>query len=139
MARILITGASGLLGINLAQETMNAHDIVAVDRGKLINAPFKILNGDLLNPGILDSVLDSAQPEWLINCAALADLEACEESPALPAASTLTCPRKWQRLAKNAVSPSFTSQPMQSSTAKKTVSILKRMLPIRLVFIRVQN
>jgi dTDP-4-dehydrorhamnose reductase len=83
MARILITGASGLLGINLAQETMNAHDIVAVDRGKLVNAPFKILNGDLLNPGILDLVLDSAQPEWLINCAALADLEACEESPGL--------------------------------------------------------
>jgi dTDP-4-dehydrorhamnose reductase len=81
MARILITGASGLLGTNLAQETMNAHDITAVDRGKLVNAPFKILNGDLLNPGILDLALDSAQPEWLINCAALADLEACEESP----------------------------------------------------------
>jgi dTDP-4-dehydrorhamnose reductase len=83
MARILITGASGLLGINLAQETMNAHDITAVDRGKLVNAPFKILNGDLLNPGILDSVLDSAQPEWLINCAALANLEACENSPGI--------------------------------------------------------
>ena len=58
MARILITGASGLLGINLAQETMKAHELVAVDRGKLVNAPFKILNGDLLNAGILDSVLD---------------------------------------------------------------------------------
>ncbi|MDO9300250.1 MAG: SDR family oxidoreductase [Anaerolineales bacterium] len=79
--KILITGASGLLGINLAQETMNAHDITAVDRGKLVNAPFKILNGDLLNAGTVDSALDSAQPEWLINCAALADLEACEDSP----------------------------------------------------------
>ncbi len=83
MARILITGASGLLGLNLAQETMNTHDITAVDRGKLVNAPFKILNGDLLNTGTLDSALDSAQPEWLINCAALADLEACENNPDL--------------------------------------------------------
>ena len=41
MARILIAGASGLLGINLAHETMNTHDIVAVDRGKLVNAPLK--------------------------------------------------------------------------------------------------
>ncbi len=62
MARILITGASGLLGINLAQETMTAHDITGVDRGKLVNAPFKILNGDLLDPGILDSVLDRPNP-----------------------------------------------------------------------------
>jgi len=83
MARILIAGASGLLGINLAQETMNAHEITVVDRSKLVNAPFKVLNGDLLNAGILDSALDSAQPEWLINCAALAELEACDDNPSL--------------------------------------------------------
>jgi dTDP-4-dehydrorhamnose reductase len=83
MARILITGASGLLGLNLAQETMNTHDITAMDRGKLVNAPFKILNGDLLNTDTVDLALDSAQPEWLINCAALADLEACENNPDL--------------------------------------------------------
>ena len=83
MARILITGASGLLGINLAQETMTEHEIVGVDRGKLVNAPFKILKSDLLDSGAVDSVLDSAQPEWLINCAALADLDACEANPDL--------------------------------------------------------
>jgi len=83
MARILITGASGLLGINLAHETMNTHDIVAVDRGKLVNAPFKILKADLLDSGAIDSALDSAQPEWLINCAALADLDTCEDNPDL--------------------------------------------------------
>ncbi len=83
VARILITGASGLLGINLAHETMTEHEIVGVDRGKLINAPFKILKMDLLDSGAVDSVLDSAQPEWLINCAALADLDACEADPDL--------------------------------------------------------
>ena len=83
MARILITGASGLLGINLAHETMNTHDIVAVDRGKLVNAPFKILKADLLDSDAIASVLDSAQPEWLINCAALADLDTCEDNPDL--------------------------------------------------------
>jgi dTDP-4-dehydrorhamnose reductase len=81
--RILITGVSGLLGINLAQETMTEHDIVGVDRGKLVNAPFKILKADLLDSGAVDSILDSAQPEWLINCAALADLDACEADPDL--------------------------------------------------------
>jgi dTDP-4-dehydrorhamnose reductase len=81
MARILITGASGLLGLNLAQETMNEHDIFALDRGKLGNAPFNILRSDLLPPDALDTALDAVQPNWLINCAALADLEACEEDP----------------------------------------------------------
>jgi dTDP-4-dehydrorhamnose reductase len=83
MARILLTGASGLLGINFAQEMMNTHEIVAVDRGKLISAPFKILKSDLLAPGAVDSALDLAQPDWVVNCAALADLEACEDNPDL--------------------------------------------------------
>ncbi len=100
MARILITGASGLLGINLAQETMNAHDITAVDRGKLINAPFKVINGDLLNAGTLDSVLDSAQPEWLINCAALADLEACENNPDLARRLNIDLPAQMAKACK---------------------------------------
>jgi dTDP-4-dehydrorhamnose reductase len=83
VAQILITGVSGLLGINLVQETMTEHEIVGVDRGKLVNAPFKILKVDLLDSGAVDSILDSAQPEWLINCAALADLDACEADPKL--------------------------------------------------------
>jgi dTDP-4-dehydrorhamnose reductase len=79
--KILITGASGLLGINLAQEIMNAHDVTALDRGKLVNAPFKILKLDLLNAGAVDTALDAARPEWLINCAAMADLDVCEDNP----------------------------------------------------------
>jgi dTDP-4-dehydrorhamnose reductase len=83
MARILITGASGLLGVNLAQETMNTHDIIAVDRGKLTHAPFKVLKASLLDPGAVDEILDSTKPEWLVNCAALADLDVCEDNPEL--------------------------------------------------------
>jgi len=100
MARILITGASGLLGINLAMETMNAHDITAVDRGRLTNAPFKIFNGDLLNPGILDEALDSAHPQWLINCAALADLEACEDNPGIARRLNIDMPAQMAKACK---------------------------------------
>ena len=100
MARILITGASGLLGINLAQETMNTHEVFAVDRGKLTNAPFKILNGDLLNYGTLDAALDFSQPEWLINCAALADLEACENNPDLSRRLNIDLPAQMAKACK---------------------------------------
>jgi dTDP-4-dehydrorhamnose reductase len=54
-----------------------------VDRGKLVNAPFKIFKANLLDSGVIDTILDSAQPEWLINCAALADLDVCEDNPDL--------------------------------------------------------
>jgi dTDP-4-dehydrorhamnose reductase len=81
--KLLITGASGLLGINLAQEAMAVHEVIGVDRVKLVRAPFKIINQDLLDPGAVDSVLDEARPDWLINCAALADLEACDADPKL--------------------------------------------------------
>ena len=79
--KLLITGASGLLGINLASEAMREHEVIGVDRGKLKSAPFQVLKADLLHRNAIDSVLDSAQPDALINCAALANLEECEEYP----------------------------------------------------------
>jgi dTDP-4-dehydrorhamnose reductase len=81
--KLLVTGASGLLGINLALEAMSAHEVIAVDRGKLANTPFGIFKTDLLTPGAVDLALDSVQPDWVIHCAALADLEACEDDPSL--------------------------------------------------------
>ncbi|MDP1715433.1 MAG: SDR family oxidoreductase [Anaerolineales bacterium] len=98
--KILVTGVSGLLGINLAQESMNAHDIVGVDRGTLVNAPFKILKADLLDSGAVDSILDSVQPEWLINCAALADLEDCEDNRELARRLNIDLPAQMAKACK---------------------------------------
>ena len=79
--RLLITGASGLLGINLAMEAMRGHDVVGVDRGKLRSAPFPVLRADLTQRGAMDALIDLVGPDWLINCAALANLERCEQDP----------------------------------------------------------
>lgn len=92
MTRILVTGVSGLLGINLSHEMMREYDIVGVDRGKLVNAPFRIWKADLLDPGAVDAILNSVCPNWLINCAALADLEACENTPNLARALNTDLP-----------------------------------------------
>lgn len=79
--KLLITGASGLLGINLAMEAMREHEVVGVDRGKLQSAPFPVIKTNFYNSHAFDSVLDSTQPDWVINCAALANLEECERHP----------------------------------------------------------
>ncbi len=81
--RLLIPGASGLLGINLAMEAMREHEVIGVDRGKLKSAPFRVFSTNTLNRAAIESILDDAQPDWLINCAALANLEECEEHPEL--------------------------------------------------------
>jgi dTDP-4-dehydrorhamnose reductase len=79
--KILVTGVSGLVGVNLAQEMTSRYEVVGVDRGKLVNAPFKVIKADLSELRGVDSILDATQPRWVINCAALADLEACENDP----------------------------------------------------------
>lgn len=98
--KLLLTGVSGLLGINFAQEMMREHEIIGIDRGKLVHAPFKVLRHDLLEKGALDSILDAAQPEWLINCAALADLDACENNPELAKRLNTDFPRQLARACK---------------------------------------
>jgi dTDP-4-dehydrorhamnose reductase len=79
--KVLITGASGLLGINLAMEAMREHEVVGVDRGKLKSAPFQVFNIDLMDKEAMDGVLDRTRPDCLINCAAMANLEVCEQNP----------------------------------------------------------
>ena len=70
-----------MLGINLAVEAMREYEVVGVDRGKLKSAPFKVVQADLSHKDAIDSLIDTTQPDWLINCAALANLEKCEEDP----------------------------------------------------------
>jgi len=100
MPRILVTGVSGLLGINFSQEMMGRHEIIGMDRGKLVNAPFKVLKQDMLAYDSVDSILDSVQPEWLVNCAALADLDACEDNPDIAKRLNTDMPRHLARACK---------------------------------------
>ena len=79
--RLLITGASGLLGINLAMEAMREHEVIGVDRGKLKSARFQVLKADILKMDEIKSTLDVINPNWMVNCAALANLEQCEADP----------------------------------------------------------
>ena len=81
--RLLITGVSGLLGVNLALDASRAHDVIGVDRSTLASAPFRIIQADLLDVQAITRVMDEARPEAGIHCAAIADLDKCEENPDL--------------------------------------------------------
>jgi len=103
--RILLTGVSGLLGLNFAQEMMVEHEIIGVDRGKLSNAPFKVLRYNLLETGAVNEILDQSKPDCVVNCAALADLDICEEAPDLAKLLNIDLPRQLARACKRHNTP----------------------------------
>jgi len=83
--KILVTGASGLLGANVALEAaMAGHTVFGVtNRSPLRTQEFTVLTANLLEAGGIDRLLEQTQPDWVIHCAALANLEESEKDPAL--------------------------------------------------------
>ena len=82
--RILVTGASGLLGLNLALEAASKHTIFGVvNTNPLRGAAFTVHRANLLLPGEIERIFEAAQPQCVIHCAALANLDACERDPTL--------------------------------------------------------
>ncbi len=82
--RVLVTGASGLLGINVALETARHHTVVGTVHSRPIRTrTFTVQTTDLLKVGAPQKSFDDARPDWVIHCAALANVDACERSPDL--------------------------------------------------------
>jgi dTDP-4-dehydrorhamnose reductase len=81
--RLMITGSSGLLGLNLAFEASKNHDVIGVDLNEINPIGFTTRIADLLVPGTMANLLDEEKPDWLIHCAALASVDASEENPEL--------------------------------------------------------
>jgi dTDP-4-dehydrorhamnose reductase len=82
--RILVTGASGLLGLNLALEAAKDHTVFGiVNKHAIKTGAFTVVQSDLLAGGAVERLLDQTQPDWVIACAALANLDDCEKNPAL--------------------------------------------------------
>ncbi len=79
--RLLVTGASGLLGLNLSLLEVKKHDIVGFDRSKLAGTPFRIYRNDLLAHQAVDHILDEIRPDAVIHTAANANVDSCEFDP----------------------------------------------------------
>ncbi len=93
MTRILVTGASGLLGLNFALHYCREHEIIgAVHRNPLQAAPFQVLEADLSISGNVAKVIEKVRPEMVLNCAAMANVDACEVEPQLAEAINARMP-----------------------------------------------
>ncbi len=83
MKKILITGASGLLGINLALTSQaQGYEVtgVTLETG-ILGTPFQMMRLDLTQPGAIGKVIDAVHPDVIINCVALTNVDQCEQTP----------------------------------------------------------
>lgn len=82
--RVLITGASGLLGSNLALDLSPAYDVYGlVHERPLKTDRFHVLQGDLLQEGTLSRIVNEVRPDAVIHCAGLTKIDPCEKQPSL--------------------------------------------------------
>ena len=80
--RVLITGASGLLGLNLCLEASEEHTVFGqVFSNPIRTKDFTVIKSNLLAPNALQRLLEQTEPEWVIHCAAMANIDACETDP----------------------------------------------------------
>lgn len=83
MTCLLITGVSGLLGINLALEAVReGHEVVGWTHSRsLKGVPFGQETVSLENLEDLPAALQKARPNAVIHCAAVANLDEAEQNP----------------------------------------------------------
>jgi dTDP-4-dehydrorhamnose reductase len=80
--RILVTGASGLLGAHVMAALARQHTVVGVDRHPWWgDTPVELVTGDLASPAFLESIIRDSEPEVVVHCAAMVDVDACERHP----------------------------------------------------------
>ena len=88
MACVLVTGAAGLLGAHVAALLSQAHEVVGCDRHPWWgDGPVRMLQRDLLAPDAPAEVVALVKPDIVVHCAAMTDVEACEQDPARAFAS----------------------------------------------------
>ena len=80
--RILVTGASGLLGGRLALLLSSDHELTGLTRSHPAPEGIAAIGADLTDQGALLAAMARARPDAVIHCAALADAEVCEREPA---------------------------------------------------------
>lgn len=100
MTRILVTGASGLLGLNLALKLAENHDVTGViHQPELNGTPFEVLVTDLSIPGEAEWVLEHCLPEVIFHCAAMAIVDDCEKDPTRALSVNADLPGRLARMA----------------------------------------
>ena len=81
MTTILITGASGQLGMSLKRIFNSKYEIISTTRNN--NPAGSSMYLDVTNPMLFKEVIETTNPDLVINLAALTNVDHCEKNPEL--------------------------------------------------------
>ncbi len=82
MTKILISGASGLLGANLVLETMGKYEVIAIYHSHSFRTnALTTIRADLSVREHAHQVIMETKPDWVIHCAAETNVDRCEQDP----------------------------------------------------------
>ena len=84
--RIIVTGATGFAGREVVRAALRrGHEVLAIGGKNTPQAPDlkRMLNLDLTDRAKVEALILDEFPQAVINCAALATIEACDQDPAL--------------------------------------------------------
>lgn len=78
--RVLITGSSGMLGIDLCQELKRDYNIIGMDVLQTSRGGFNLpyIMGDITDKIGIAAIVTKVSPDIVIHCAALTDVDGCE-------------------------------------------------------------
>ena len=78
----MVTGASGMLGANLVLAALDRCEVIAHAYPPALQPMgFSSLASDLTAEGEADRLIREVRPDWVVHCAAQADVDACERNP----------------------------------------------------------
>jgi len=99
--RILIPGVSGLLGLNFAHTCDETDEIIGtVNSHPLKKAPFQTMNHDFSTLHDLEDLFEEVKPDMVVNCVAIANLDASEKQPELARILNAELPGKFAEITK---------------------------------------
>lgn len=79
MTRILVTGASGMLGLNFCLKVCEQYEVVGVcHTNTLRNLPFEMIQRDFFHDSV-EKLIEETEPDVILHCAAMANVDACEK------------------------------------------------------------
>jgi len=81
--RVLVTGATGMLGASLVQQWDADLDVFATGRSDFPGNPARTFLQFDLQDRPLDPLIEWSQPDVIVHCAALTDVDLCEQDPDL--------------------------------------------------------
>ena len=80
---ILVTGASGLLGANFVSVARkhDRHLVALTHRHSLPDSEVQSVTVDLTDQQEVKKLIHDLRPTWIVHCAALTNVDLCEEQP----------------------------------------------------------